>query len=48
MPVVLELRKAIREDTREGRSHGANEVEDGISLLKLIPRIPTAEKIGAA
>lgn len=47
-PVVLELAQAVCEDTGKSRSHGADKIEDGIALLKLVARIPAAEKVGTA
>ena len=46
--VVLQLTESVGKDTGKGRGHGSDEVEDGIALLKLVARIPAAEKIGTA
>ena len=45
--MVLQLREAKSKDTGKGRGHAADEVEDGITLLKLISGIPAAQEICA-
>ena len=46
--MVLQLRETIGEDTGEGGGHGTNEIENGVSLLEFVSRIPAAEKIRTA
>ena len=46
--VVLKLRETIGENAGEGGSHRTDQVEDSISLLKFVSRIPAAEKVGTA
>ena len=43
--MVLELGEAICKNAREGGGHGADKIEDGISLLELVSRIPATEKV---
>lgn len=45
---AVHVREAVGENAREGGGHGAQEVEDGVALLKLKSRIPAREEVSAA
>ena len=37
--------ETVREDTREGRRHGSNQVENSIALLEVEAWIPAAQEV---
>lgn len=46
--VGVEVHEAVREDARESGRHAADEEEDGVALLELVPGIPAREEVSAA
>ena len=45
---TVHLEEAVGEDPGEGGCHTSDEIEDSITLLELVARIPTAEEISTA
>lgn len=45
--VVLQLGEAECQNAGKGRSHAADEVENGITLLQVVSGIPTAQQVCA-
>lgn len=45
---TLHLHQSIGEDASKRRSDGANHIEDGITLLKIVARVPGGQEINCA